>query len=218
MFDAVLFDMDGTLLDSEVIWRDAFLGLCADYGLEGAEEIYGQVVGATVPQVRTLLLTWLPARIDPTAFERGWLARVRHGEVPALKPGAMELVSTLALPIAVVTSTGRVDAERLLRAAGLWPFLSLLISVDDVERSKPDPEPYLVAAERLGVDITRCAAFEDSDTGTRAAVASGASVVQVPDFTHPSEAVRALGHVIAGSLTEGAREIGLIDGESPKGD
>lgn len=210
MFDAVLFDMDGTLLDSEVKWRDAFTSLCADHGISGAGEVYQQIVGATVPQVRVLLADWLPARIDRHSFESDWLERVRHDDAPSLKPGAQELVAMLDVPVAVVTSTGRRDAERLLNLSGLWPELSLLVSVDDVTHSKPHPDPYLTAARQLGVDIARCAAFEDSDTGTRAAVASGAVVVQVPDFTPPSDAVRGLGHVVADTLIEGAEQIGLI--------
>ena len=110
----------------------------------------------------------------------------------------------------VATSTQTEQACSQLERGGLLPHLKCVIGGDLVEKHKPNPEVYHKVAELLGVKAFDCVAFEDSETGTRAAVSSGAQTIQVPDLIPPSDDLVKLGHVIAFNLLEGALNIGLI--------
>ncbi|PIE10688.1 MAG: hypothetical protein CSA72_06305 [Rhodobacterales bacterium] len=214
MFEAVLFDMDGTLLDSERFWRDAFLDLAHERGWPGAEAFYDRLIGASEVECLERISAWVPEG-DPSEITAAWVAGVRRregGPVP-LKPGARELVAQLdarSVPMAVVTSSMRRDAVGLLERAELLPKLRFIIGAEDVPRHKPDPLPYVTAMERIGCAPQATLAFEDSPVGTRSAVASGARVVQVPDLIAPDAEILALGHLVAPDLLSGARAVGLI--------
>lgn len=210
MIDAVLFDMDGLLLDSERLCRAAFLRVAPDR--PDVAQFYPWLIGHRGQTNRQQLADWLGSQAQATRLYDRWgdeLAGVLAGPIP-LKPGAAELLRLLhgqGMPLAVVTSTRRAKAEAALRRAGLWPFLGALIGGDDVTQGKPDPEPYLAGAARLGVAPERCAAFEDSPTGVRSAVAAGCIVAQIPDIV-PGDS--SLGAVVADDLRCGARALGLI--------
>ena len=122
----------------------------------------------------------------------------------------MQHLAAEGIPMGVATSTGTRKAEGKLDATGLLPFLSHVIGGDQVSHPKPDPEIYHLLASTLGVDPSDCIAFEDSNTGTRAAHASGARTVQIPDLTPVDDATRALGHLLADDLLHGARLTGLL--------
>jgi HAD superfamily hydrolase (TIGR01509 family) len=123
-----------------------------------------------------------------------------------LKPGVIDLLHAIDLPMAVVTSSGRDEARAKVDRGGLAGFFQLIVSVDDVTRAKPAPDPFLLAAEKLGVDPARCLVFEDSDTGAASARAAGCVVVQVPDMA-PSTGPHA--DYLADDLLAGARMAGL---------
>jgi HAD superfamily hydrolase (TIGR01509 family) len=130
-----------------------------------------------------------------------------------VKSGAVELLEKLAskgIPCAVATSSETRNAEHHLERAGLLGFFQSVTGGDQVVHAKPAPDIYQKAAQTLGTSAHDCAAFEDSDPGTRAAIASGARVVQVPDLVTPTDELRAMGHIIAPSLLAGAAKIGLI--------
>jgi beta-phosphoglucomutase-like phosphatase (HAD superfamily) len=110
----------------------------------------------------------------------------------------------------VATSTQTEKAQGHLQKSGLLDFFHSVTGGDQVVNAKPAPDIYIKAAKTLGLSAVDCVAFEDSDPGTRAAVASGAVVVQVPDLLVPSDEVRALNHFIAPSILNGATRIGLI--------
>lgn len=171
---AVLFDMDGTLVDSDAIVDRSWSRWATEYGLSPAEVLavaHGNPAVATIAQM-------LP---DATPAERAaaW-ARALEIEVNDVdgvvgKPGALDLLGTLeriGLPWAVYTSAPAQLAKVRLTAAGIAP--SVLVTVDDVSRGKPDPEGYLVAAELLGVPVTECLVVEDTVVGLSAGQASGA--------------------------------------------
>jgi sugar-phosphatase len=171
---AVLFDMDGTLVDSDAIVDRSWSRWATEYGLSPVEVLavaHGNPAVATIAQM-------LP---DATPAERAaaW-ARVLDLEVNDVagvvaKPGALELLATLGrigLPWAVYTSAPAQLAKVRLTAAGIAP--SVLVTVDDVSRGKPDPEGYLKAAELLGVPATECLVVEDTVVGLSAGQASGA--------------------------------------------
>lgn len=212
---AVMFDMDGLLIDTERLYRDAFLQARAEVGLAPDEHVYLATIGLRGDLSPPIIEPSLGGKISLGEFNIVWDKHVsdRLAEGIPAKDGALELVEALSaqgVPMGVATSTGTKKALGKLERTGFLSHLSHVIGGDQVARPKPDPEVYLTLAATLGVDPAQCVAFEDSNTGTRAAHASGAFTVQVPDLTSPCEETRALGHQIAGSLLEAAAIAGLI--------
>lgn len=177
---AVLWDMDGTLIDSEPFWIGAELELAALHGAEWTHEDGLAMVGNPM----TTCAAALRARGVDLSDEEicSFLnSRVAAGVAAGTpwQPGAQELLAALVdaqVPMALVTSSHRELADPFVRSAEVF---DISVCGDEVARPKPDPEPYLTAAARLGVDIADCVAFEDSPSGISSAVASGAHVVAV---------------------------------------
>jgi HAD superfamily hydrolase (TIGR01509 family) len=186
-WQAVLLDMDGLLLDSEMVYRQLWHQAVADQGLDLAPVGYDQFVGQPVGACDRLLSQALPT-LDLVAFRRwvndGWRQRLASGDLP-VKPGVAALLDRLdqiGLPRLVVTSTARPMAVAKLRAVGLADRLPGLVTGDEVVNGKPAPDIYLEAARRLAVDPARCLALEDSPNGMRAARAAGCHAIMVPDL------------------------------------
>lgn len=181
---AVLFDMDGLLIDSEPTWFQAEVDMLAGYGYTLSPEHYPQVLGKPL-EVSTAYLLKLTGRPVSAAdfadgIERAMIARLAGG-VP-LMPGAKELLRALeaaGVPLALVSASSRRIVDACLPIIGPGHF-RFTVSGDDVERGKPNPDPYLRAAALLGVDPRECAVLEDSPTGTLAGHAAGCRVVAVP--------------------------------------
>jgi len=175
-----LFDMDGTLVDSTAIVEHVWTEFCRRHGLDPVELLafaHGRQAGDTIarflPQLTHAELAQLAAGLVAEELTR------TEGIVEI--PGAAAFITALAddgAKIAVVTSAPRDLAVTRMRAAGI-PVPVVLVAAEDVERGKPDPQGYLLAAERLGVPIGECVVFEDAEAGLTAAVASGARVVVV---------------------------------------
>ncbi|HYG89842.1 MAG TPA: HAD family phosphatase [Azospirillum sp.] len=184
---AILWDIDGTLLDSEPWHQRATIAVCRTHGYELTDEQYAATLGIAFPEFYARLDA---ARPMPVSFA-SWVDAItdlyieRIGEV-APREGAFALVEAFAargLRQACVSNSGRRVVEANLRFMGL-PHLAFGVSRDDVKNGKPDPEPYLLAAKRLGVPPEACAAIEDSPTGARAAKAAGMLTVAWPQHTH----------------------------------
>ena len=207
MFDAILFDLDGTLVDTESLAMAAGMAAFAELGHPVSEDFMHGLVGKDLPSAGRLIAQALPT-LDQEALHPLWngafLAKVSLGL--SLKPGAEALLAARLRPMAIVTSSRRRDAAHKLGVAGIAGAFAHVVTYDDVRAPKPAPEPYLLAAELLGVDPARCLVFEDSETGAEAAYRAGCRVVQVPDVV-PSEGRWA--HHLAGDLIEGARLAGL---------
>jgi HAD superfamily hydrolase (TIGR01509 family) len=202
----MVFDMDGLLLDSERLALETFAAACHHAGIDPDLRRYLPCIGTTVEATRRILIDGFgPAfPIDEITAEwsRIYAAAVRAGAVP-VKPGARALLETVyraGIPAAVATSTARAIALHKLDAAGMSPFIAVVVAGDDVPAGKPDPAPYLEATRRLGREPRRCWALEDSESGVRSALAAGLYVIQVPDLVAPTVEVRALGHRIVDSL------------------
>ncbi|WP_228981732.1 HAD family phosphatase [Streptomyces sp. DH12] len=200
---AVFLDMDGTLVDTEGFWWDVEVAVFADLGHALDESWRDIVVGGpmtrsagylieatgadiTLPELTTLLNDRFEERID--------------GGVP-LMPGAARLLAELAehaVPTALVSASHRRIIDRVLVSLGAEHF-TLTVAGDEVPRTKPHPDPYLLAARRVGADPARCAVIEDTSTGVAAAEAAGCRVVAVPSL---SPIAPADGRVVVGSLEE----------------
>jgi HAD superfamily hydrolase (TIGR01509 family) len=201
---AVLFDMDGLMIESERALLDCWRQAARQLRLELDDELWLAMVGLHERACDQLLrerLDEAEAQALVAAMNALYEGRVAAG-LP-LKPGLLELLAVLVergLPKAVVTSTPRVRAEPKLARCGLLPHFTTLITGSDVRHSKPAPDIYLLAAQTLGVDPRRCVVLEDSAPGVRAALAAGMTPIQVPDLVAPDVEVRALGHRIVDSL------------------
>jgi HAD superfamily hydrolase (TIGR01509 family) len=203
VLQAVLFDMDGLLVDSERLWFDAeaevMAWLGADWGPENQESLVGGSLDRTVAYMLSLTgPVATPEEIGRRLMD-GMAERLR-ANVP-LMPGAKELLDEVreaGVPSALVSSTHRVLMEYALDGIGRDRF-TVTVAGDEVAHTKPHPEPYLTAARLLGVDPRRCVALEDSPNGTASASAAGCHVVAVPSVV-PIPA--APGRTLAVSLRE----------------
>lgn len=180
---AVLWDMDGTIVDTEPYWMRAETDLVAEHGGTWTEAQGMQLVGSGLVQsARILQQAGVALEVDEiinTLTDRV-MVQIEQG-VP-WRPGARELIDGLraaGIPIALVTMSIRRMALQVAAAIGDDVF-GVVIAGDDVEHPKPHPQPYLLAAERLGVPIHDCVAIEDSEFGLVSAVASGAAAIGVP--------------------------------------
>jgi HAD superfamily hydrolase (TIGR01509 family) len=181
---AVLFDMDGTLLDSEKLWDIALDELADKLGGELSKTARRRMVGSSVARSVAILHADLGLEADPETSSAFLLARTEkyfHTDL-VWKPGALELlhaVHSSGLPASLVTSTHRRLAEIALDTIGRH-FFSAIVCGDEVGQPKPHPEPYLKAMALLDVEPSRCVAIEDSPLGIAAAEASGCAVLVIP--------------------------------------
>ncbi|QKW22986.1 HAD family phosphatase [Kitasatospora sp. NA04385] len=183
---AVLLDMDGTLVDTEDFWWQAEVDLFAELGHRLTAEDRTHVVGGPMTRVIDYLLSRTGARLSPaelTVLINQRFVDLLDGGVP-LMPGAERLLNTLAahgVPAALVSASHRHIIDIVLRSLGAQHF-AFTVAGDEVARTKPHPDPYLVAAARLGADPARCVVVEDTPTGVAAAEAAGCPVVAVPSI------------------------------------
>ncbi len=180
MPSAFLFDLDGTLLDSDPLHCAVFIELLAEYGLEADEAFYRtHIHGRHNSQVFSELLpSEDPHRMDVEKERRfrESLAGVTVDPMPGLVR-LLDRAATAGVPVAVATNAPRDNAEAMLNAIGLRHRFGTVVSADDVDNVKPAPDVYLSAAAGIGADPARALAFEDSPSGLRAARASGATVI-----------------------------------------
>lgn len=180
---AVLWDMDGTLVDSEPYWIECEYALVESYGGTWSEHHAHQLVGGDLLISGAYIAEHGPVPLSPTEIVHrlldGVVARMR-GHIP-WRPGAQELLTelrALQIPCALVTMSWRVFAQAVLDGLPEGTF-SALVTGDEVDAPKPDPEPYLLAARLLGAKPETCVAIEDSPRGVTSAVAAGVPTLAV---------------------------------------
>jgi len=186
---AVLFDMDGLLVDSEPLWFEVERAVMARLGGQWGEADQRALIGGSLDRT----VSWLLAKAAAPA-SREDVARWLVDEMAALilarglplQPGAGPLLAALdavGVPCALVTASSRAIMDAVLTVTGL--SFDVTVCGEDVRRGKPDPEPYLLAAARLGVPAAGCVVLEDSPTGIAAARAAGCPVIAVPSVPVP---------------------------------
>ena len=207
--DAVIFDMDGLMLDSERAINACMASAARELGHALPDSLWLKMIGGGDGLCRRLLSEQIgEAAADALLLRSEALYDAVADAGIDHRPGIVELLEWLVargIPRAVATSTRRPLAMRKLAAAGLLPYFDAVCTSSDVAKPKPAPDVYLLAASTLGVAPSRCLVLEDSPTGVRAALAAGMTPVQVPDMLVPDDAARALGHRIVASLGDAQR-------------
>ncbi len=211
---AVIFDMDGLLLDSEMVMRGCFDRVAAEQGWAMPAGVFESMIGSNRAMSLEILSRQVPAGIVAADFDdavhAAYDAEVERG-IP-LKSGTLALIEHLAarhIPRAVATSSAVYRTQKKLSTAGLLIFMDAVASGDEVACGKPAPDVFLLAAERLHVRPSDCIVFEDSPTGVRSALAAGMRVVQVPDLVAVEPGIESQCVIVAENLIAGAAAIGL---------
>lgn len=205
--EAVIFDMDGTLIDSEAVYIAGMQEAAQVLGIALPDELCHAMVGHPSHECNLMLQGHYGSDFDLKTFRGHFSDSVqrRMKERVPVKAGVVELLDFLAaqgLPLAIATSAARSTAERNLGRAGLLDRFKAVATRDDVEHPKPAPDLYLEAAKRLGVAPARCVAFEDSSIGIIAAHAAGMRAVMVIDILPPTEEARGKAFHVAQDLHE----------------
>ncbi|MHC6530077.1 HAD family hydrolase [Vibrio proteolyticus] len=207
-FQAAIFDMDGLLLDTERVCMRIFQEACEALSVPFLKDIYLGIIGRNAAGIEETIRQGYGPDLDYPTLHAEWRKRydavVKHQAIP-VKDGVVELLTWLkaqGIPTAVATSTQKEIAQIKLKLAGLDHYFDNLTTGCEVQRGKPDPEIYLLAAGRLGVQPQTCLAFEDSNNGVRSAVAANMTTFQIPDLVQPCAEVRAFGHQINDSLND----------------
>ena len=186
---AVIFDLDGVLLDSESRWNEAKEALVRDAGGRWDDEAPTLMMGMSSPEWSAYLRDSLGVPMDTASINRDVVRRMEEGyrrELPLL-PGAEDAVRALAgrWPLGLASSSNREIIDLALGLSGFGEAFRVTVSSEEVDRGKPAPDVYLEAARRLGADPGACVAIEDSSNGLRAAAAAGMTVIAVPNPHYP---------------------------------
>lgn len=194
---AVIFDMDGTLIDTERVSQAAWRRAAQDFRIEIPERILHAFVGCSIPNAMNMIDDEFG---DPAFTER--LFNRRHEIFDAtwedeleLKPGAAEAVAAVCergLAVALATSSVRDRAITSMERLGLMELFDAAVFDEDIEHHKPAPDVYLVAADHLDIEPAQCVAVEDSFNGVRSGAAAGMRTIMVPDYNEPTPEIRAL--------------------------
>lgn len=205
MPQAIVFDMDGLLFDTEALYRDAMLATAQAFGRAMPLSLYLATIGLSGEATRHSLGAHFGPDFD---LDRFWQQAAARFDTLAttelrLKRGVLELLVTLEeldLPFAIATSSGHRDVERNLSHHGLLERFPIIIAHGDYQWGKPHPEPFLAAARRLDIAPQDCLALEDSHNGVRSASAAGMMTVMVPDLLAATPEIRDLCLGVADSL------------------
>ncbi len=213
---AIIFDMDGTLVDTERVSQAAWRAAARDFDIVIPDHILHAFVGCSIPNAMKM--------IDAEFGDPDFTVRLfdRRHEIfdatwedeLALKPGAAEAVAAAratGAAVALATSSVRDRAIASMERFNLMDLFDTAVFDEDIEHHKPAPDVYLVAAARLGIEPSRCIAVEDSFNGVRSGAAAGMRVIMVPDYNEPTPEIHALCHEVLPTLCEFPAALARLD-------
>ena len=205
---AVIFDMDGVLFDTEAVCMQAWMDVAKKWGLPDMEEVFPQCIGLNANDSRQIVFQAYGEHFDYPLFRKhaaAWFqAYVEKNGLP-VKPGVHEILEwlkTYGYAVGLASSTREESVRSYLKRTGLEDYFSVVAAGDMVEHSKPLPDIYLLACERLGVEPEQTYAIEDSPNGIRSAHAAGMCPIMVPDMIAPDEEMGRLSYIILKDLIE----------------
>jgi HAD superfamily hydrolase (TIGR01509 family) len=191
VIDAVVFDLDGVIVDSEQVWDEVRAAYTRERGAEYTERATRDMMGMSSREWSRYMVEQLGVPGTPEQINADVVARMlsRYGTAPPYIDGAVEVVREVAerWPVAIASSSNRELIDVVLRVSGLDELVHVAVSSEEVARGKPAPDVYLEAARRLGVDPAGCAAVEDSQNGIRSAKAAGMRVYAIPNPHFPPD-------------------------------
>ena len=186
---AVVFDLDGVIIDTEGVWEEVRRAYVAEYGKSFLPDSQNRMMGMSTGEWSTHLSQDVGVPRTPAQVASDVLGRMaeRYGEALPLIPGSVDAVRRIAAryPLALASSSARILIDQVLETAGLTDAFRVTLSTEEVARGKPAPDVYLAAASRLGHPSEACAAVEDSSNGLRSAAAAGLAVIAVPHGVYP---------------------------------
>src|SRR3954469_3042604 len=197
---AIVFDLDGVLVDSEQVWDAARRDVVADHGGTWRDEATRDMLGMSAPEWSRYVVERLGVALEPEEVNRAVVAALlrEYDERLPLLAGAREAVERMAArwPLGLASSSNRPVIDLVLDRMGVTERFAATVSSEEVGRGKPAPDVYLEAARRLGVDPAACAAIEDSENGIKSAHAAGMRAVAIPNpHFPPAEDALALAHL-----------------------
>jgi HAD superfamily hydrolase (TIGR01509 family) len=220
-YSAVIFDLDGLILDTEAIAHACWERAMAECGYVLEDEVYQKITGLTIADIKVVLRDIFgPEFAVEEIFERTYQYYDEHINKCgiAVKRGVAEMLCFLdkaELPKVVATSSAREFAIRKLRVCNLAERFDFVVGGDQVKNGKPAPDIFLEAADKLGVAAERCLVFEDSDNGVRAAHSAGMATIMIPDLKQPSKEIVGMVYRIFPSLYEAIPFLESVIGTRP---
>ena len=204
--EAVVFDMDGVLIDSEHVWNDVREQLARERAGRWTERSQRDMMGMSSPEWSQYMHDVVGIPESPEEINREVVARMldRFAGSPPWLPGAIEVVQQFSerLPLGLASSSNREIIDAVLAAGGLAKLFAATVSSEEVARGKPAPDVYLEAARRLGVDPAECTAIEDSHNGILSAKAAGMRCIAIPNAQYPPGGAVGEADVVVGSVAE----------------
>ncbi|MBV9060331.1 MAG: HAD family phosphatase [Pseudonocardiales bacterium] len=189
--EAVVFDLDGVLVDSEPVWEQVRRQVVAEHGGHWPPEAQRRLMGMSTSEWARYLSADLGASLAPDRVATLVIERMaaRYADHLPLMPGAVEAARRMAdrWPLGLASSSPRILIDAVLDSAALRPLFAATLSTEEVARGKPAPDAYLAVAARLGVRADRCAAVEDSSNGLRSADGAGMRMIAVPHPRYPPD-------------------------------
>jgi HAD superfamily hydrolase (TIGR01509 family) len=205
VIEAVVFDLDGVILESEELWNEVREGFARERGGNWSERAQAEMMGMSSTEWSRYMRDVIGIDEPPEEIKREVVRRMleRYEQRLPLIDGAVDAVKRVAArwPLGLASSSNRELIDRALEVSGLAPYFRATVSSEEVEGGKPAPDVYLEAARRLGAESSRCAAIEDSANGIRSAHGAGMKVVAIPNpaFPPPEDAL-ALASVVLDSI------------------
>lgn len=207
MFEAVIFDMDGLMFDTEPIWASCWPKTAIEFGVECKEGLADAMRGTNGAEAVSIIREWYDDDVDPQAFVDRFYKiaheALAHGSEK--KPGLDRLLEYLkaeGIPMAVASSSSREMIKANLIRGGILPYFGSIVSGIEVEHAKPYPDVFIKAADELGASPQKSLVLEDSYNGVRAGSAGGFCTVMVPDLSEPTDEMEKLAAAIVSSLND----------------
>lgn len=210
MLKGAIFDMDGLMFDTEQIWQKNWKLIADEMGVTLAEGFKYNICGTSGALMNSVIEKYYGVE-DGSAIAADCKKRVHDDlmEFTPEKPGVHEILEFFrdaGVRIAVASSSSVEQIRRNLQNTNTEEFIEVIVSGSELKRGKPEPDIFLAAAERLGIDPQECYVFEDAFNGVKAGHAAGCCTIMIPDQMQPTEEIRALADAVCGSLVE-ARDL-----------